>query len=207
MADVLVLLAHPHLETSRVNRAMARAATRDGGDHVEVVDLYAHYPDYLIDVAAEQQRLSRARLIVWQFPLQWYTVPSLLKLWLDEVLSYGWAYGPGGQALAGKDLWLAATTGGREDAYRPDGRNRYFFDAFLPPFEQTAALCGLRFVPPLVLHGAHQVDEETLQRHADTYAQRLRDYPAWPELESLEMPEPCLVVPGERPVDGLEHAA
>ena len=77
-----------------------------------------------------------------------------MKLWLDEVLAYGWAYGPGGTALQGKDLWLVATTGGPESSYHPQSYNRYFFDAFLPPYEQTAALCGMRFLPPLLLHGA-----------------------------------------------------
>ena len=83
-------------------------------------------------------------------------MPPLMKLWVDDVLAFGWAYGPGGNALRGKDLWLVATTGGPEDSYRPDSYNRYFFDAFLPPYEQTAALCGMRFLPPLMLHGAHR---------------------------------------------------
>ena len=70
--------------------------------------------------------------------------------------TYGWAYGGdsvtnAGTALRGKDLWLVATTGGPEDSYHPQGYNRYFFDAFLPPYEQTAALCGMRFLPPLVI--------------------------------------------------------
>ena len=53
---------------------------------------------------------------------------------------------------------LVATTGGAEDSYRPDSYNRYFFDAFLPPYEQTAALCGMRFLPPLIV-SSEQVDD------------------------------------------------
>lgn len=75
----------------------------------------------------------------------------------DEVLAYGWAYGQNGTALQGKDLWLVATTGGPEASYPPEGYNRYFLDAFLPPYEQSAAICGMRFLPPMVLHGAHIV--------------------------------------------------
>jgi glutathione-regulated potassium-efflux system ancillary protein KefF len=123
-----------------------------------VQDLYARYPDYDIDVPAEQAPRRAARLLVLLHPIQWYSMPALLKLWLDDVLAYGWAYGPGGTALQGKDLWLVATTGGPEESYHPQGYNRYFFDAFLPPYEQTAALCGMRFLPPLVLHGAHRVE-------------------------------------------------
>jgi glutathione-regulated potassium-efflux system ancillary protein KefF len=203
--DVLVLVAHPALAQSRANRALM-AAARAAGGRVEVRDLYALYPDYLIDVDVEQARLAAAQLVVWQHPIQWYATPPLMKLWIDEVLSFGWAYGPGGRALRGKDLWLVASTGGSEVSYRPDGYNRYFFDAFLPPYEQTAALCGMRFLPPLLLHAAHRASADEIAAHAQVYAQRLASYPAWPELAELpECPE-CFVPAGARPA-GEERAA
>lgn len=188
-AGVLVIVAHPQLEQSRANRRLmqAAAALRPNGSapRVEVRDLYALYPDYLIDTAAEQAALGAARLVVWQHPIHWYHMPPLMKLWVDEVLAFGWAYGPDGNALRGKDLWLVATTGGPEDSYRPDSYNRYFFDAFLPPYEQTATLCGMRFLPPLMLHGAHKASEVDIRGHANVYVQRLQSYPDWPELEDL----------------------
>ncbi len=186
--EVLVLLAHPQLEHSRTNRTMQRAALAAAGaagGRIEVRDLYALYPDYLIDVAAEQAALARAQLVVWQHPIHWYHMPPLMKLWVDEVLSFGWAYGPGGRALFGKDLWLVASTGGPADSYRPTSYNRYFFDAFLPPYEQTATLCGMRFVAPLLLHGAHRAEQASVEQHAQLYAQRLASYPDWPELAEL----------------------
>jgi glutathione-regulated potassium-efflux system ancillary protein KefF len=151
--------------------------------------------------------VQRADLIVWQHPIQWYAMPALMKLWLDEVFSQGWAYGSGGSAdrtgvLAGKSLWLVVSTGAHEDAYRPDGYNRYFFDAFLPPYEQTAALCGLRFLPPLVLHGAHGLGAAELDDHADVYARRLVGWPApehWPELEDMTECPSCVVPGDDRP--------
>ena len=122
-ADILVIVAHPQLEQSRVNRRLleaARALERAAPPGASTVrDLYALYPDYLIDVAAEQARSRAAELVVWQHPIHWYRCRRCMKLWLDEVLAFGWAYGPGGTALRGKDLWLVATTGGPEDSYRP----------------------------------------------------------------------------------------
>lgn len=180
---ILVLAAHPNWRESRVNRQLFERARAT--DRVRVHDLYARYPDYDIDVPAEQALAQAADLIVLLHPVQWYSMPALLKLWLDEVLAYGWAYGPGGTALRGKDLWLVATTGGPESSYHPQGYNRYFFDAFLPPYEQTATLCGLRFLPPLLLHGAHRASAAEVQAHADMFAQRLASYPDWPELEEM----------------------
>ena len=210
-AEVLVIVAHPELEQSRANRRLLNAARAQqqklAPGRLAVRDLYALYPDYLIDVAAEQAALAAARLVVWQQPVRWYGMPPLLKLWLDDVLAFGWAYGPDGRALRGKDVWLVATTGGPEDSYRPDSYNRYFFDAFLPPYAQTAALCGMRFLPPLVLHGAHKASADDLAAHAATYAQKLADYPAWPEIDDVEECVECAVPTSARPADRVVEVA
>ena len=202
MLEIVVLVAHPQQQHSRVNRALmqgAADAARAAPGRVEVRDLYALYPDYLIDVEAEQAQLAAAKLVVWQHPIHWYGMPPLMKLWLDEVFGFGWAYGPGGQTLRGKDLWLVASTGGAAESYRPDGYNRYFFDAFLPPYEQTAALAGMRFLPPLLLHGAHRVGDAELGAQVQTYTQRLASWPDWPEIAELELCDPCDVPGDARP--------
>jgi glutathione-regulated potassium-efflux system ancillary protein KefF len=210
-ADVLVIVAHPQLEQSRANRLLMQAAvtltTAKPPPTIEVRDLYALYPDYLIDVAAEQAALATARLVVWQHPIHWYSMPPLMKLWVDEVLSFGWAYGPDGTALRGKDLWLVASTGGPEDSYRPDSYNRYFFDAFLPPYEQTAALCGMRFLPPLVLHGAHKSSESEIRAHSGLYVERLSTHPAWPEIDDLDSTTSCEVPLSARPLENFAESA
>lgn len=187
--EIVVIAAHPALQHSRVTRRLLQAASALEALHpgrVAVRDLYALYPDYFIDVAAEQAAVQQASLIVWLQPIHWYSMPPLLKLWLDEVFSFGWAYGPGGTALRGKDLWLVASTGGPESSYHPAGYNRYFFDAYLPPYEQTARLTGMRWLPPLVLHAAHRVDEAALAAHARLLTDRLERWPDWPELADLE---------------------
>lgn len=201
---VHVLAAHPNWRDSRVNRRLLERARSVPG--VTVQDLYAAYPDYDIDVPAEQAAVEAAQLVVFLHPIQWYSMPALMKLWLDDVLRHGWAYGQGGTALAGKDLWLVATTGGPEASYHPQGYNRYFFDAFLPPYEQTAALCGMRFLPPLLLHGAHRVAPQDVDAHAGVFAERLATYPHWPELEDLPACPACYVPPQDRPVPKTQVA-
>lgn len=198
--SILVLAAHPNLHLSRVNRALMQAG--HSVINVTVRDLYALYPDHLIDVPAEQALAGQADLIVWLHPIHWYSMPPLMKQWLDDVLTVGWAYGPGGQALRGKDMWLVATTGGTQEAYHPQGYNRYFFDAFLPPYEQTATLCGLRFLPPLILHGAHAVSRQELEAHVQVYRDRLGSYPDWPEMADLQACPQCDVPVHDRPAVG-----
>lgn len=105
---ILIIYAHPYPHYSHANKRMLeQARTLEG---VEIRSLYQLYPDFNIDIAAEQEALSRADLIVWQHPMQWYSIPPLLKLWIDKVFSHGWAYGHGGTALHGKHLLWAVTT-------------------------------------------------------------------------------------------------
>jgi glutathione-regulated potassium-efflux system ancillary protein KefF len=194
MARTVVIAAHPHLAQSRVTaRLMRRAAL--GGPDVDVRDLYALYPDYWIDRAAEQAALAAAGLVVWLHPVHWYGMPPLLKLWLDEVFTFGWAYGPGGRALAGKSLWLVASTGGPADSYRPGGSHHHAFADFLPPYTQTAALTGLCWREPLVLHGAHRADEALLAAFEDRFAFQLAALAA----DALPAPPAVDIGADERP--------
>jgi glutathione-regulated potassium-efflux system ancillary protein KefF len=195
--NIYLIAAHPHWRESRVNLPLMRAAQASPG--IEVNDLYDSYPDYAIEVKREQQRVAGADLVVLLHPIQWYSMPALQKLWIDEVLDYGWAYGSGGTALQGKDLWLVATTGGPETSYHPQSYNRYFFDAFLPPYEQTAALCGMRFLPPLLFHGARSATQSAVAAHVEIFRERLASYPNWPELEDMEACEIAEVPETDRP--------
>lgn len=162
---------------------MLKAVNAAASPHIAVHDLYRRYPDYNIDAAAEQHALEAARLLVLLHPLYWYGMPALQKLWFDEVLRFGWAYGPGQQALVGKDLWLVSSTGGTAESYSASGENGYPIETFLLPYAQSARLCGMNFLPPLVLHSAHRVSGEELARHAQGFAQRLLAYAVRRETE------------------------
>jgi glutathione-regulated potassium-efflux system ancillary protein KefG len=149
---VLVLFAHPALEKSRVNRRLIAAAGEVEG--VTVHDLYEAYPDLHIDVRREQVLLEEHDAIVFQHPLYWYSTPSILKEWQDLVLQHGWAYGTGGRALEGKVTFNAVSAGGPESAYRPEGHNRFTLRQLLVPWEATARLCLMRYLPPFVVFAA-----------------------------------------------------
>ncbi|MCT0208920.1 NAD(P)H-dependent oxidoreductase [Synechococcus sp. CS-1332] len=154
---ILVLFAHPALHKSWVNRRLIRAI----GDleHVTLHDLYEAYPSFHIDVKREQALLLAHDVIVFQHPFYWYSSPAILKEWQDLVLEHGFAYGAGGTALAGKKFLSAITTGGQQQAYSRSGANRFAIRELLAPFEQTARLCGMDWLPPFVIHGTHLLRE------------------------------------------------
>ncbi len=169
---VLVLLAHPVLERSRVNRRLAEAAAATEG--VTVHDLYEAYPSLVIDAKREQALLVKHRAVVLQHPFYWYSSPALLKEWQDIVLEHGWAYGKGGNALEGKVMVSAITTGGPAMAYRKDGYNRFTIKELLAPFAQTAHLCGMRYLAPFAIHGSLRFEEpEEVVPHTTRYLKLL----------------------------------
>ncbi len=171
---IALIYAHPHPARSIANRALL-AAVRDL-PNLRLRSLYDLYPDFSIDVEAERALLIPARLVVWQHPLFWYHVPALLKLWFEGVLGEGWAYGEGGNALAGKDCLWVTTTGAPEEAYAPTGKHGFPFAAFVPPMQQTARLCAMNWLEPIVVHGAHRIGPDELEQTAATYRRRLQPY-------------------------------
>lgn len=167
---LIVLFAHPRLEHSRVNQALWKHIPDLPA--ITTVDLYDLYPDYNIDVVREQELLTQHDIIVWMHPFYWYSAPPLMKQWIDRVLEFGWAYGPGGNALQGKYFLNAITTGGAETAYQPEGHNRYTINEFLRPFEQTVRLCQATYLPPHAVQGTHRLTEDEVQQAAQGF-QRL----------------------------------
>lgn len=170
----LVILAHPHLSKSRVNRALVSVANSIDG--VTVNELYRLYPDFLIDVPREQKLLVEHDVIVLQHPFYWYSAPALLKEWMDAVLEYGFAYGEKGIHLKGKKFLSVISTGGALEAYRPDGTHFFSMTELLRPFEQTASLCGMNYEPPFLTHGVHHISDDELSAQSSRYRQLLLSY-------------------------------
>jgi len=172
MAKPIVYYAHPGHKYSHINRYMAQAAAAVDG--VTYVDLYRDYPRFDIDVNIEQRRLLDHDVIVFQFPLFWYSTPSIIKEWQDLVLEHGFAYGQDGDKLTGKRMMLAVSGAGPEDAYTHEGYQHFPIRTFLTPLEQTARLSGMQFLAPYVLYGALRApDEGLVEPHVDGYRQLL----------------------------------
>ena len=169
---ILILLAHPSIERSEVNRPLANTAA--GVDGVTLIDLYGEYPDFQIDIDREQQRLLEHDIIIFQHPLYWYSTPAILKEWQDLVLEHDFAYGTRGTKLHGKILMNALSAGGQEAAYCSEGYNHFTIRELLHPLEQTAMLCGMIYLPPFALFAARTaVDENRLDAHLENWVQLL----------------------------------
>jgi glutathione-regulated potassium-efflux system ancillary protein KefF len=168
---IVVIFAHPYPSRSHAGRALVEAV-RTLPD-LEVRSLYDLYPDFDIDVGAEQDALARSQLVVWVHPLYWYSVPGLLKHWFDKVLELGWAYGNGGTALAGKQCLWVPTVGGAEATYAAGGINLSPFRKYVEPIEQTARFCGMEWEEPHVVFNSRVISRDDLAAQAALLRERL----------------------------------
>ena len=164
---ILILFAHPKLERSGINSVLIKSIPKSS--NITFHDLYERYPDFNIDIEYEKNLLDKHQIIIWQHPFYWYSAPPLLKQWIDLVLEFGWAYGPGGNALQGKIVFNSITSGGQRSAYSKGGYNRFTIKELLAPFDQTAVLCKMTYLPPFAVHGTHRISKEELELSANHY--------------------------------------
>jgi len=169
---ILIIYAHPYPEKSNVNKLMLSHAANNSD--VIIRSLYDLYPDFNIDVEAEQKAVEQADLLVLQHPLYWYSYPPLLKLWIDKVFTMGWAYGEGATALKNKYLQWAVTTGGERDHFNI-GDNPGFA-VLAQPLQATASYCEMRWLSPVAVHGAYKADESALLSQVHDYSERLTSW-------------------------------
>jgi len=167
MNKILILFAHPRFEKSRTNRALLENVGRIDG--VTVNDLYEQYPDFNVDPDREKELLLAHQIIVWHHPLYMYSAPALLKQWIDLVLEYGWAHGRNGDKLRDKIVFNVITSGGTREGYAANAFNRFTIREFLIPFEQTATICKMIYLPPFAVQGTHLLDAEALRLHVTMY--------------------------------------
>ncbi len=168
----LVLVFHPHLEKSQVNRKLMDVANETAD--VTVIDEYAEYPDFHIDVEREQRLIESHDRIVLQFPFYWYSSPALLKQWEDAVLQAGWAYG-GGRALEGKEFMVAVSTGSPADSYTREGSHVRTMEELLSPFETTFRHVHATYLEPFLVQGVATSSEAQINQAVAQYPAALVD--------------------------------
>lgn len=168
MRKILILFAHPVFTRSKINASMRKAV--ESLEHVTFHDLYASYPNFLIDVKCEQRLCLDHDVIVFQHPFYWYSTPSIIKEWMDLVLQHNWAYGSRGSALQGKYFLQALTAGSSADDYQHSGMKKVTIAELLSPFQAMARLCDMTCLPPFAVLGVHRgLPEHKIENHAQAY--------------------------------------
>ncbi|AKE10434.1 NAD(P)H-dependent oxidoreductase [Serratia liquefaciens] len=137
------------------------------------------------DIELEQEKLLWADTVILQFPLWWFSMPAILKGWVERVYAYGFAYGVGEHSdvrwgdrygegtLAGKRAMLIVTTGGWESHYAQRGINGPIDDILFPIQHGILHYPGFEVLPPFVLYRTGRVDEVRFAEACNALGQRL----------------------------------
>lgn len=177
----MVIIAHPDYKSSRVNKRWVEELEKH--DEITINNISLKYPDEKIDKEEEQNLLLDHDRIVFQYPWYWYNMPPLMRKWQDTVLEYGWAFGPGGTKLNGKEYVVAITVGGPEVSYQAGGYNTFTISEFLKPVQQTANLTGMNFLPAYKVHSAVVLSDEALEESAQNYVKHILNPELDPQVE------------------------
>ena len=181
MKNTLIIIGHPNFDTSVTSKTIVAtlSLTKEFENNKLIIkNLASLFSNSKIDVQAEQEALLWADTIVLQFPFYWYSVPGILKTWIDEVFQYGFAYGRTGDKLKNKHLLLSLSTGGPQEAYTQGGRNNFEIEQLLYPLKQTSNLIGTKWEEPIVSFAmvnipGIDIDKTVIEQKATEHAQKL----------------------------------
>ncbi|MCI6279064.1 MAG: NAD(P)H-dependent oxidoreductase [Porphyromonas sp.] len=166
----LVVVGHPNLGKSLVNRAWRETAIALPDEDVLVHTLADTVSRGLFDVAEEQRLLVAADRLILQFPLWWYMPPAVLKKWMDTVWTEGFAYGEGGDKLRHLRIDVAVSCGAPEVAFSGTSLRTYL--SYIPgSIDFVQAIKGELFA----LYDADNI----ARNHPEALAKSCEDYEAF----------------------------
>ena len=137
------------------------------------------------DIAAEQDKLRWADAVIFQFPMWWFSMPAILKGWIERVYAYGFGYGVGvhdgehwgdryGEgALLGRRAMLSVTMGGRAPHYTDRGVNGALDDLLFPIQHGILFYPGMTVLPPFATYLADRLDIQQWPSIAAAFQARL----------------------------------
>ncbi|MDP6436436.1 MAG: NAD(P)H-dependent oxidoreductase [Gammaproteobacteria bacterium] len=147
---------------------------------------------FAADVRTELDKLMAADALILQFPMWWFSMPAIMKGWIDRVFACGVAYEHGRTwekgVFVGRRAMIAMTVSAPTEAFLPDGKNGDMERVLWPVHAGVLALCGYSVLPPFVAHGIPFCGEEAMAAQLEIYRDRLR---------SLESTEPLFFHMGD----------
>ena len=143
MKNVLIVSGHTDLSNSVVNKTILEVLGKEM-PHAEIDLLESLYPDYKIDVEDEQDKLRKADVIILQYPIFWYSMPSLIEKWMEDTFLYGFSHGIDGDKLKNKKLIVSFTTGAIKESYTKENYGFEIEDLLLS-IKATCHLCEIEF--------------------------------------------------------------
>lgn len=160
MKKTLAIFAHPYFEYSTTNLELIKAY--ETSDNLVFKDLYEEYPDFHIATYKERKRIVEYERLVFHFPLIWFGLPPLLKLWIDEVFDMSWR-AESDHPLNNKDAIIIVTIGASEENYQKDGLYHTQIKELMKTLMLSLEVNGIEIKDMIVIYDADDLNEEELK--------------------------------------------
>ena len=160
MKKTLVIFAHPYFEYSSANVELIKVY--QDVDNLVFRDLYEEYPDFHIQAFKERKRLREYERLVFHFPLIWFSIPPLLKLWIDEVFDMTWTMEKN-HPLQNKDAVIIVTAGGKAENYTPEGMYGTTIEDLLKSLTLSLKVNQINSKKLIKIHDSDDLTKEELQ--------------------------------------------
>jgi len=171
MKNTLVVFAHPYLEHSNSNVELINFYVRH--QHFTLRDLYEEYPDFHIAAFRERKRLRNYERIIFQFPIIWFSIPPLLRLWIDEVFDREWLKDGVENPLEGKEVFIVVTTGGKERSFSKEGTYKYTIDELISGLIVSLNVFNAEIKNIKVVYEANKLSKKEIILHKREFAELL----------------------------------
>ncbi len=171
MKKTLVIFAHPYLEHSNSNAEIINFYVRH--QHFTLRDLYEEYPDFHIAAFRERKRLQNYDRFIFQFPLIWFGMPPLLRLWIDEVFDREWLKDGQDNPLEGKEIHILVTTGGKERSFTKEGTYRYTIEELISGLIVSLNVFKAHIKNIKVVYEANKLSKKEIVIHKKEFVQLL----------------------------------
>jgi NAD(P)H dehydrogenase (quinone) len=141
---------------------------------------------FVPSIAAEIEKLKHADLVIFQFPIWWFSMPAILKGWTERVFARGFAYLPDRKydtgIFRGKAAMVAATTGTPAESYAPDGIYGDILMALWPLHNGLLRYCGFDVLTPFIAYMPRRVGQAGRDAYLEEYRKRLLALDSIPRL-------------------------
>ena len=159
----LVIFAHPYLEYSNSNRELINFYERH--QHFTFRDLYEEYPDFHIPAFRERKRIKNYDRIIFHFPIIWFGMPPLLRLWIDEVFDRNWLKADAENPIKGKEVFFLITTGGKEKSFQKDGSYQYTIDEMISGLIVSLRVFGAEIKDMMIVYEVEKLSKKQIIAH------------------------------------------
>ncbi len=162
MKKTLAIFAHPYFEYSSTNIELIKAY--ETSDLITFKDLYEEYPDFHIATFKERKRIREYERLIFHFPLIWFGLPPLLRLWIDEVFDMSWkAEDENNHPLMNKDAVIIVTIGATEENYQHNGLYKTTIEELLKPLTLCLEVTGIEIKEIIPVYYADDLEEAELK--------------------------------------------